>query len=289
MSSPKAPPPPPAPKPQPAPNYGAAARESIYADIETLPARREIEAAAMFGDAGSVQVGKKTVDYDFAGRSDADLTKKQQEINKETAFAQADMLLELQEAYGSEFVEKARQQLKESDPEGFDAREKLYEAVIGDLEAGYSLNPEFERELEQDIRGAQVARGNYMGSAPVTSEAAYKGEARQRLRQQRLGNVGAFLSGTTPTAQFGSISGAQAGAAPWAPANPVRGTGPNPNASAQGAAFASDIYKTQMGYNSSIYGTQMSGYNAGLSYQSSQGNPWMQVAGMGVGLATSFI
>jgi hypothetical protein len=74
------------------------------------------------------------------------------------------------------------------------------------------------------------------------------GDAGFRMRQQRLANAASFLSGTTPVAQFGQISGAQQGAAAFNPMGVQSGLTLNPNAGAQGQQFAMNTYNQQMNY-----------------------------------------
>jgi hypothetical protein len=46
-----------------------------------------------------------------------------------------------------------------------------------------------QRELNNQIRSGQVARGNYLGDAAAVSEASQQGQAMEQLRQQRLGQL----------------------------------------------------------------------------------------------------
>lgn len=113
------------------------------------------------------------------------------------------------------------------------------------LGLGYDLGDDLTDQIQQGVRGAQAARGNLFGSAPVSEEAFAIGDAAVRLRQQRLGNAASFLQGVTPVAQFSQISGAQAGANPFNPMMPQQGVGINPNAGAQGTQFALGSYQQQ--------------------------------------------
>ena len=270
MSSPKAP---------EAPDYAKANREGIIADIETLPMRKQIEAAARLGQKVTVDipdVGQRT--YDFTGYSDADLTKAQMAQDRETAFANAKTQLELQDLYGDDFIEKSRKQLQMSDPEGFAAREQLAKTLMTDFAKGGELSDDVRREVEQSTRAGQSARGNYLGQANVTAEAMQTAEASERLKQQRLTNIAAFINGTTPTAQFSQVTGAQAGAAGWMPQQMVQGIGQNANAGAQAAQFATSVYGTK----AQIYNTQSQAATAQMQMMT-------ELAGSAMGMAGSIM
>ena len=76
-----------------------------------------------------------------------------------------------------------------------------------------------------------------------------------------------YALGTPITAQYGSIAGAQQGAAAFTPMQAQQGIGMNPNAGAQAAQFAAGNYST---------------YVQGLANRS---NPWMEGLGIIGGVA----
>lgn len=174
----------------------------------------------------------------------------------------------------------------------------LQDQLLQEIKLGGTLDPEtkgkvedyawkeIERETGQSALGNQVGRGGGYGKADIFSRGQEIGgaaEARRGARQQKalafltsgvspedveyrrgqqnLSNVGAALAGQTPTAQFGQLSGAQGGAAPFWQQS---GINTNPNAGQQGAQYAMQGYQTQM------------------DFQSKQANPWM--AGIGLGM-----
>lgn len=276
MSSPKAPPP---------PDYAAANRAAIMADIETLPMRYEamaewepriaqlmLESQAASADkvAESLLEVQKKYGPDFIEQR-----LKEMELSDPEGVQARRMLAEA--VMGD--LEKSGEPTKSGAMSGI-----LYEQLMDELGMGGDLTDDVRRELQQGVRGAQAARGNILGNAAIYEEAATTGsvsEARRRERQQAalqfltsgaspddihyrerqqaLGNVGSFLSGATPTAQFAQLSGAQQGAAPFAPqafANPL-----NPNAGAQGTQFAMQSYQAQ----SQVAAQQVNPWVAGLS------------------------
>ena len=207
---------------------------------------------------------------DFTGYGDLDLARKNLEFQTESADKTAGAMLAVQQKYGPEFIAQRLKELELADPEGFKLRKDMGAKVAAELDQGYKLAPGMREEVEQATRGAQAARGNVLGAAPAAAEAMEVGNAGYRLWQQRLANASSFLAGTTPVAQFGQISGGQAGAAPFAPQNIAAGIGVNPNAGQQGAQFAQNNY-----------GVQTSQWSTNV-----QNNPWATLFGNVAGNAS---
>jgi len=272
---------PPAPPPPQQPNYAAANREAVQADIDTLPTRRRIDAAARLGTkVYDPDTGKE---YDFTGLGDSALALSQAETNAASADLTAAKMLEIQRKYGSDFSSEALKQLEQADPEGFKARRSLAKQINDDLALGSSLTPEEEMMVEQQIRGGQAARGNILGPASTAQEVLGKTEFGQKLKQQRLSNASAYVFGSPLTAQYQTLSGAQQGAAPFQPTQSIPGIGVNANAGAQGSQFASNIFATQGG----MYGSRLN-YQVAANQQNAAANPWLmgsQMAGTAAGAA----
>lgn len=292
-----------------APDYEDAARQGVYADLETYPLRYLVDAASRSG--GKVTVGGKS--YDFTGLGDADNAAVMSDKMAAT-------LLDIQRGLGPQYIQQRLDELKQADPKGYAARQDLFERIISDskehpdrplaedlqsqivgqLTNAGKLDARELEQVQQQVRGGQVARGNFLGNAATAQEAgaavgasdALKSQQQQqalgflssgvtpedveyRRIQQSLGNLGAFISGETPTAQFKSLSAAGNGAAPFisgGPGNVVT----NPNAATQGITNANQIYGGQINWqqqqvNPWIAGisTGISGYNAGNSLQNS--------------------
>ena len=257
------------------PNIAGANEAGVWADLETLGVRKLVANAAKFGKSIDIQVpvfdkkGKKTgvknVTYDFKGSSDADATRADMEFGAEAADFMAKTMLDVQQKYGKDFVKQRIEELKAADPTGYEVRQMLGESAKEDLALGSALSPDMARQVTQQERAAQSARGGILGSAPAAAEAMSLGDAGFRMRQQRLANAASFLSGATPVAQFGQISGAQQGASPFNPLGIQTGIGVNPNAGAQGQQFAMNSYNQQMNYasNQQPIGSQLLGMAAG--------------------------
>lgn len=145
-----------------------------------------------------------------------------------------------------------------ADPEFLKARNKLGERINAGLDAGYGLGDDLSREVEQSIRGAQTARGNWLGPAPTAQEAFGKGEAALNLYNQRIAHGMNFLSSRAPSDLFGSYSFTES-----QPTNAITPTGNYVDPSLP-ANMAIAEANNQNAYNGSLiaaYGANLSGYD----------------------------
>ncbi|HVX56983.1 MAG TPA: hypothetical protein VHA37_04575 [Candidatus Saccharimonadales bacterium] len=280
------------------PNYDAAARAGVAADLNTYPMRYLTSAAAKMG-------GKVTIDgqtYDFTGLGDADNAAKMSDEMAAT-------LLDIQQNYGPQYVQQRLDELKQADPQGYAARQQLFDKIIADskaqpdrpmaddtqqavlteLQNAGKLDPAMLHQVQEQVRGGQVAKGNYLGNAATSQEAGAAVKASDTLRdqqqqqalgflqsgvtpedvqyrriQQSLQNLGAFQSGQTPAAAFKSLSSAGNTAAPFTTSGPV-GVGTNPNAGTQGVQNALGIYSGNVNWASSQVNPYVAGISTGLS------------------------
>ena len=255
------------PDPPDPPDYAAATREGVEADIDSLPLRKIIEAAARQGTKVTyTDMDGKEKTVDFTGFGDIDQSRKELDFAEESADRMAKSALNLQQKYGTDFVMQRLKELELSDPQFRKVRDSLGKAALEDVELGYKLAPGMRDEVQQASRAAQMARGNYSGAAPAAEEAFEVGNAAFRLRQQRLANAASYLSGTTPVAQFGQIAGAQQGASPFQPMGIRSGIGLDPNAGARSLGLAQGVYNNQFQdyMNQQGQGADMFGSVAGL-------------------------
>lgn len=302
--------------PDPAKGYVA----GINTDLQSLPARRMIEALAMLGERGTVDIpGRGPTEFDFTGLGAAD-------YQRQYSDQLVGELLQIQREYGPQYVEQRLKELEAADPQGAAMRRQLWGAiqesagtltdrsdaeqlqgmVLDRLNRGAELDPEVEKDISQRVLGSQVARGNYLGNAAANQEAevlAQAGEqqraqaqqeamafltgglspqdAAYREQQQDLANIGAFLSGETPTAQFGQLSGAQAGVVPFQGGGPLPGT--NPNAGWQGVQNQQNAWNI----NQQAAAGQVNPWVAGLSGAFQGVNTWLSLGGAGGGGVTT--
>jgi len=61
----------------------------------------------------------------------------------------------------------------------------LERQVFGDLAAGGELGAPLQRELQQQVRAGQAARGISFGAAPISEEALFLGSRSEQLKTQR--------------------------------------------------------------------------------------------------------
>lgn len=278
------------------PDYAASAREGVYAELETSPFTYLINAVSRTG--GRIELDGKV--YDFTGLGEADnarvtsekmaqaLLEMQQKYGADYV---RQRLAELQQSDPE--GQAARKQLYEATMGSLNVppneqAAKVQSLLLEEVNKGTTLDPEVQRAVTQNIRGGQASRGNMLGTAAVAQEAGgvvRAGEQQRDARQQQamsylasgidptdveyrriqqgMSNLGAFLSGTTPTAEFAGVSGAQTGAAPFmgGGANSLQ---INPNAGVQGAQQANQIYSAQSNYNQTQANPFLAGASIGL-------------------------
>ncbi|NDC55449.1 MAG: hypothetical protein EBZ69_01280 [Alphaproteobacteria bacterium] len=301
--SPPAPPPPPKP-----PDYAAANRAGVIADVQTLGARKAIENAAKFGGkamafgveeridkdgnkayyqlfnedgkryaAGrEVKVSEKEAIIDFSGMSDIDAARELADFQRKESDANTRFQIDLGKKYSSEVVSEARRQLQELDPSGFALREQFGRILQDELAAGSELTPDEQRQVSQSVRGAQVARGNIYGGAPIAQEAIARYNVGEQKQQQRMANVQSYLGLNPIVQQAGGLSSLQQGPVAYQPTPVPQGVNINPMAGQIGTNFALGVY-----------GNQTSQYNAQLDYQAStyassqQNSPLKWITGIG--------
>jgi len=246
-------------------------------------------------------------EYDFTGLGNAD-------TNGKISDQMAQALLDIQNNYGAAYIQQRLKDLQQADPTGYAARQQLFDKIMQDAEANPNrpmaeelqkqvngvlqnagqLDEQGKQQVEQGVRGQQVAKGIYLGNAPASQETSAVVGAADNLRanqqkaatdylnagispedvtyrriQQGLSNLGAFVNGTTPEAQFGSLSGAQNGAAPFNPVNYSNPASLNPNAGQIGLNFANQSYANNQ--------NQANPWLSGLSTAASAANAGMNI------------
>lgn len=282
-------------QPDPADGYVG----GIKADLETMPSRRILEQMAKLGQSGYVDIpGEGMKFYDFTGLGEADYQKQYgDQITQEMLQLQKDFgpqyvqqrLAELEQSdpEGAAMRRNLWAVVQQGVTDGPTARpgaEALQAQILADLERGGTLDDATRGKVTQGVLGNQVARGNWLGNAAATEEATaltaaseqQNTDAQQRAltfltsgvspddaayreESQNLNNLGAFIAGETPTAQFGQISGAANGAVPFSGGGP--GVGVNGNAGWQGVNYQNTIN----GINQQAQAGTVNPWVAGLS------------------------
>ena len=163
------------PAPPEPPDYSEATREGIFADIESLPARRRLESAYRLGQPVTYtdpRTGKE-VSADFTGLGDIDITRAETEallgMIPKMSDAQLSNLIE----YGPQYIAAQRDQMRQLDPEGFGLREEF----AGRLRRGEGT----AGELTDDI---DIPEYEEIGAAPVLADAEMTAAGRRELETQ---------------------------------------------------------------------------------------------------------
>ena len=290
------------------PDPTKAAVKGSLAELANYPFKTQIDALAQMG--GKATIGGQLYDFSGLGTADQNAKISDQmaqamlDIQKNYGAAYIKQrLADLQQSDPTGYA--ARKQLfdkiladAQSNPDRPMAQD-TQDAVLSLLGQGSQLSTGAGSQTEavqQGVRGKQIANGIFLGNAPVNEESAALVNTGDQMQQQRqaqaqgflnsgvspedvtyrriqqsLSNLGNFANGTSPTAQFASLSGAQGGAAPFNGGNP---TSPqmNPNAAMQGLQNAQSIY------------------SGNVNWQNSQANPWtagLSTAGNAVGALKS--
>jgi len=119
----------------------------------------------------------------------------------------AQLRADVNEQYAPRNVDSLMSRLEQADPNFTAVRDAYGKNVLQGLEAGYGLGDGLSRELEQAIRGAQTARGNYLGAAPVAQEAMGKGSAMIDLYNQRMSQANQFSNSRNAVDMFATLAG----------------------------------------------------------------------------------
>lgn len=280
--------------PQP-PDPATQERESQLASLRSLPTQRLVDVAARTG--GKVTVNGHV--YDFSGMGDADVAKQyadamaaaQLSDRQEFSGPQIEERLKELQLSNPEGVAMRQQYYNQilddlnTSPDRPNA-EALQKSILDDLNKGSTLDPQVARELHNTVLNKQIGQGNYSGNAAGSEEAratVKAGEDQLAQRQQRalaflssgtspedvqyrreqqgLSNLGSFLTGETPEAQFGQLSGAQNGAVPFYNYTPA---GANPNASAQGQQYGQNIYNGRFNFANGQVNPWLAGLSGGI-------------------------
>lgn len=273
------------------PNPGDAAAAGIRADTELQPFRYLIQAASALGR--PITINGRT--YDFTGLGQADTAG---QISDQMAAT----LLQLQQEKSPEIIEQRLSELRAADPQGYAARQQLFDRIMADARAnpdrpvatelqqrisaelskgvGFSDARE-EEQVREGIRGGQTRRGIFLGGAPSAEEAAGvtgAGEARRTERQQRA--LALLESGATPeeTAyrrmqqSLTNLGAFQRGETPAAQFQQVSGARNGP-VDLTGGAPNTNTFNPNAGGQG--VNTAMSFWNTQNNYANNQANPWL--------------
>jgi hypothetical protein len=294
----------------------------MQADVANFPLEWMVNSLAQEG--GQATINGQNYNFTGLGNAQQALTQSAQADQAQLALQQQygpayvqQALSELQQADPTGYA--ARQQLGNAVVSGAQNIEPaqplsvdLQNQVNNLAQNAGQLDPEALQQVQQGVRAGQAGSGIYLGNAPASQEAgAVVGAADQlqnqqqsaaesylaagvspqdvqyRRIQQSLSNLGAFQNNQTPEAQFGELSAAGQGAAPFSVPNYSTPTTLNPSSAAQtGIGFANANYQTsQQLANPWLSGLSIgaNGFNAASNFGSSLG----QLGGTGMPTSNS--
>jgi hypothetical protein len=278
------------------PNPLTEARTAQAVDAELIPFRKAIDEAAVKGE--KITVNGKT--YDFTGLGESDYNRAYADAMANAALevqrkygadfiAQRQKELNIADPQGQQarkvqYAKILEELGRSADPDA--NAESLQASIMQELSQGGQLPNTVSHDVSQGVLGRQVARGNFLGNAAASQEAGaladastqYKTDRQNRAlamlssgstpediayrkAQQSMANLSSFMRGETPTTQFGQLSAASNGAAPFQGYQSQNYS--NPNAIGQAMNYASQTYGVQM------------------NQAAQQANPWL--AGLSLG------
>lgn len=277
------------------PDPNKAAIAGAVADTKNFPFQSKINTLATEG--GDATINGTNYDFTGLGQADvqSDLNSQMAQVllgiqqNYGAAYIQQS-LADLQQSDPQGYAARGQlfnQILSESqaNPDR-PLSDDLQNSINSQLAQGGQLTDKETEQVQQGVRGQQIKNGITLGNAPEEQEAGAVEQAGQqqstqnqeqaqayltsgvspediqyRQIQQSLSNLGAFVNGQTPTAQFSSISGAQNGAAPFTTAQPNSAGINTGQAEQQGVSNAYSIYGAQQSQANPF----LSGISTGLS------------------------
>lgn len=179
----------------------------------------------------------------------------------------------IQSAYSPAYVNLANSELNQADPSEVALRQNLENSANQQLGLGTSLDPAYESQLQQSIRGAQAARGNSFGNSAGNAEALSTGEAGLAMQQERQQFAQGVSGQGGVSALYSTLPGFSNLSSPYSPESAPASASLSPSSILQGEANNNSLYGSELGFNSSAYGTA-----------TNAPNPWMQGLGLALGV-----
>lgn len=168
----------------------------------TQPAYQPINYTQMAADMLPVLSQYADVNIGKQAKAQSTLTGGAVDLTKQYAPQLAQLRSDVNSAYMPQNVAAYTGAINQADPYFQAARNQLGAQVTNDLSNGYNLGSDLEREVTQDLRKAQTARGNWLGPAATANEAFGKASAKLALYNQRQQNANAFLNGRSTSDMF---------------------------------------------------------------------------------------
>jgi len=174
--------------------------------------------------------------------------------------------------------QRATEAFRQANPEQAALMAELNRQAQQELAAGASLPPAMARELEQQVRGAQAARGMGFGVSDISQEALVKGLQAEQLqrRRQAFAQQMVGLNAATAADPFMAILG-----------RPGVGIAAGQGLAAQGQGMApQQVFNPESAYAGSL---AAGNYNAALNASIASANARAGIAGAGLQAAGSIL
>jgi hypothetical protein len=240
-------------------DYAKETRESLQAQIDLAPDLYAAEANPDYGRAAYAQLDLDILRDVMTGKDGQPGLLELYEKDIMPGLSRADaagnrVSREADIADVEQLGQRATEAFRSANPEQAALLDRLNKQAMSELDAGASLPPALAREIEQQIRGSQAARGMGFGMADVGQEALIKGlqaEQLQRRRQQFAQNV-VGMNAATATDPFLAILG-----------RPGVQVGQAAGITGQGQSFnPGNVFNPESAYAGSLYANN---YNAKLN------------------------
>jgi hypothetical protein len=171
-------------------DYAKETRDTLEAQIELAPDLYAAEASQEYGRPAYAQLDLQVLRDVMKGKDGEPGLLELYEKDIMPGLSRADVAgLDVSREGDIAAVERlgsrATEAFRAANPEQAALMKELNRQAQADLTAGASLPPELARELEQQVRGAQAARGMGFGMADIGQEALVKGLQAEQLQRRR--------------------------------------------------------------------------------------------------------
>ena len=267
-----------APEPR---NYAQETRDTQQAQIDLAPDKYAAESSDEYGRPAYAQLDLRVLREVMMGKDGQPglLELYEQDIMPRLGQAEANARRVAREADIQDVEDlgvRATEAFRAANPEQAALMSELNRQAMSDLEAGASLPPDLAREMEQQVRSAQAARGMGFGMADVGQEALVKGLQAEQLQRRRQAFAQQIAGMNAATAQdpFMAILG-----------RPGLSAGQAGMIAGQGQSFnPGNVFNPESAYAGSLYANNYAGQ---LNANIAGANNMSALAGAGLGFAGS--
>ncbi|BAQ84430.1 hypothetical protein [uncultured Mediterranean phage uvMED] len=264
------------PKPQ---SYAQQIGDTLETQIELAPDKYAAEASDEYGRPAYAQLDLRILRETMMGKDGQPglLELYENEVMPRLGQAEANARRVAREADISDVEDlgvRASEAFKAANPEQAALMDELNAQAMSELSSGASLPPALAREMEQQVRSAQAARGMGFGMADVGQEALVKGLQAEQLQRRRQGFAQQIAGMNAANTQdpFMAILGRPGVNVNQAGMIAGQGQGMNPG----------NVFNPESAYAGSLYANN---FNAASNAAIAAANNRTELAGAGLGAA----